>query len=140
MKLTKLADYAVRAVVHLASVDTGAVATTVDIAEANAIPGPFLAKVMQALARGGLVHAHRGKGGGFSLLKNPHNISIRDIVEAVEGPIILNRCVMRNQLCERDVFCGAHPVWIEAQEALVNVLDSYSVAHMAERQKANLTK
>lgn len=140
MKLTRLADYAVRAVIHLATKDVGELATTAEIAEKQAIPQSFLAKVMQALSRAGIVIAHRGKTGGFSLMDRAENVTIRQIVEAVEGPIILNRCLSWQGECDRDVFCGAHPIWREAQEALVKVLDSYSAADMAEKQLANLKR
>ena len=140
MKLTRLADYAVRAVIHLATKDEKELATIAEIAESQAIPQSFLAKVMQALSRAGIVRAHRGKTGGFSLMERAEHITVRNIVEAVEGPIILNRCLARQGECERDVFCGAHPVWREAQEALVKVLDSYSAADMAGKQLDNLER
>jgi len=140
MKLTRLADYAVRAVVHLAAKKNGEIATIAEIAERQEIPSSFLAKVMQSLSRGGIVKAHRGKTGGFTLLDAPENVTIRMIVEAVEGPIILNRCLARPGECSRDVFCGAHPVWREAQSALFSVLDKYTAAEMAKQQLANLEK
>ena len=140
MKLTRLADYAVRAVIHLAAKEAGELATISEIAEKQAIPQSFLAKVMQALTRGGIVRAHRGKTGGFSLFNRAEDVTIRQVVEAVEGPIILNRCLSRQGECERDIFCGAHPVWREAQEALTKVLDSYSAADMAKSQLSNLKR
>ena len=140
MKLTKLADYAVRAVIHLAAKEMGELATITEIAETQSIPRSFLAKVMQALSRAGIVRTHRGKTGGFSLVEKPQDITIRQIVEAVEGPIILNRCLVRQGECDRDIFCGAHPVWREAQEALVAVLDSYTAADMAKKQLAKLKR
>lgn len=140
MKLTRLADYAVRAVIHLATKEVGELATIAEIAERQSIPQSFLAKVMQALTRGGIVRAHRGKTGGFSLFNKAEDVTIRQVVEAVEGPLILNRCLLRQGECDRDIFCGAHPVWLEAQEALVKVLDSYSAADMAEKQLSNLKR
>lgn len=140
MKLTRLADYAVRAIIHLAAKEAGDLATTAEIAEKQSIPQSFLAKVMQALTRAGVVRAHRGKTGGFSLMDRAEDVTIRRIIEAVEGPIILNRCLTREGECDRDVFCGAHPVWREAQEALVKVLESYSAADMAKKQLANLKR
>lgn len=140
MKLTKLADYAVRAVVHLGGKKPGELATTDEISVANMIPRAFLAKVMQALCKGGLVVAHRGKSGGFALAKDGKDITVRQIVESVEGPIQLNRCLVMTALCERDAFCGAHSVWREAQDALLGVLDKHNVADIAKKQAENLTK
>ncbi|MDH3974291.1 MAG: Rrf2 family transcriptional regulator [Deltaproteobacteria bacterium] len=140
MKLTRLADYAVRAIVHLATKKEGEMATIAEIAESQGIPSSFLAKVMQALSRGGIVRAHRGKSGGFSLVDEPEKVTIRMIVEAVEGPINLNRCLTKPGECDRDTFCGAHPVWREAQEALFSVLDKYTAAEMAKSQLENIKK
>ena len=140
MKLTRLADYAVRAIVHLATKKDGEMTTIAEIAEHQGIPSSFLAKVMQALSRGGIVRAHRGKSGGFSLVDEPENITIRMVVEAVEGPINLNRCLTKPGECDRDTFCGAHPVWREAQNALFTVLDKYTAAEMAKNQLSNIRK
>ncbi|MBE9536671.1 MAG: Rrf2 family transcriptional regulator [Proteobacteria bacterium] len=140
MKLTKLADYAVRAVVHLGGKKPGELATTEEIAGANMIPRAFLAKVMQALCKGGLVVGHRGKSGGFALARAGKEITVRQIVEAVEGPIQLNRCLVMTALCERDAYCGAHGVWREAQDAILKVLDSHTVADMAKKQEENLKR
>jgi len=140
MKLTRLADYAVRAIVHLATKSDGEMTTIAEIAERQGIPASFLAKVMQALSRGGIVNAHRGKSGGFSLVDAPENVTIRMIVEAVEGPINLNRCLLKPGECDRDFFCGAHPVWREAQDALFAVLDKYTAAEMAKSQIENIRK
>jgi len=140
MKLTRLADYAVRAIVHLATKRDGQMTTIAEIAKYQGIPSSFLAKVMQALSRGGIVRAHRGKTGGFSLINEPEQITIRMIVEAVEGPINLNRCLTKPGECERDTFCGAHPVWREAQNALFSVLDKYTAAEMAKNQLDNIKK
>jgi len=140
MKLTRLADYAVRAVIHLASKQNKEKATISEIAKEQNIPQSFLAKVMQNLTRGGLVIAHRGKMGGFYLAKDAKEITIRTVVEVVEGPIILNRCLIKPGECERDVFCSAHTVWIEAQEALAEVLDRYSMEDLLKMQRKNLMK
>ncbi len=140
MKLTKLGDYAVRGVVHLAMKEPGETATLHDISSAEHIPPSFFAKVMQSLARGGIVVAHRGIKGGYSLARSAEEITVRDIVEAVEGPIILNRCLVREGECDRDLYCGAHAVWWEAQDALVAVLDRHTAKMLAERQKKQIKK
>lgn len=140
MKLTKLGDYAVRGVVHLATMENGKTATLNEISSAENIPSSFFAKVMQSLARAGLVNAHRGIKGGYSLAKNADEITVRAIVEAVEGPILLNRCLGGKNDCDRDYFCGTHPVWREAQKALFKVLDSYTAKNLADLQKKSARK
>ena len=140
MKLTRLGDYAVRGVIHLAMKREGEIATSAEIAAEQNIPHSFLVKVMQSLCRSGLVKVFRGKNGGFTLAMDAKEITIRNVIEAVEGPIYLNRCLVREGECPRDSFCSAHRVWIEAQEALVRVLDSYSVADLAVKQSENLKR
>ncbi len=140
MMLTRLGDYAVRAVIHLALKGKGNLATLTDIAVSEDIPRSFLAKVMQVLCKAGLVKALRGKNGGFALAMNASEITIKDVVEAVEGPITLNLCLRRKEECDRDMFCAVHPVWQEAQDALLNVLDKYTIEALAQRQKKNLSR
>ncbi len=135
MRLNRMADYAVRAVICIASKKKGAVTPTAVIAEEQGIPPSFLAKVMQNLSRGGIVKVHRGKSGGFSLSGEADSITTKNIIEAVEGPIILNRCLDSPSDCNRDSFCGAHSIWIEAQAALIKVLDKYSIAELAEKER-----
>lgn len=140
MKLTRLGDYAVRGIVYLAMKEEGETATLSEISTAQSIPPSFFAKVMQSLARAGLVNAHRGIKGGYSLAQDAGEITVKTIVEAVEGPIILNSCLTRKGECERDEFCAAHPVWREAQAALVEVLEKYTAKALAENQKSTFEK
>jgi Rrf2 family protein len=135
MKLTMTGDYAVRALVYLATKKAGEISTTAGIAREQDIPPSFLAKVMQSLARTAIVKTRRGKAGGFSLVGDGSNISLLNVVEAVEGPIFLNRCLTKISDCNRDSFCPSHQVWKEAQSALINVLDKYTVLEIAGKQK-----
>ena len=138
MKLTMTGDYAVRAVVYLATKGMGEISTTAEIAEAQDIPPSFLAKVMQALNRAAIVKVHRGKSGGFSLAKDGGDITVLNVVEAVEGPVFLNRCLVKQGECTRDRVCQSHYVWKEAQAELVKVLDKYSVSELGMRLKKAL--
>lgn len=140
MKLTKLADYAVRAVVHLATKKDGEVATIAEIAKNQIIPISFLAKVMQALSRGGIARGTRGKLGGFYLIDQPKDITVRMIIEAVEGPIILNRCLRKSNECDRVSFCGTHSLWLKAQSTLYAVLDECTAAEMAKEQTFKISR
>lgn len=140
MTLTRLGDYAVRAVIHLALKGNGELATLTDIAVSENIPRSFLAKVMQVLCKAGLVKAYRGKNGGFALALNASEITIKNVVEAVEGPMTLNICLRRKGECERDVFCAAHPVWQEAQDALASILDKYTIETLAKKQKTQVDR
>ena len=133
MRLTRAADYAVRVMVHLATLPPERRAFLPELARATATPESFLSKVMQALARADLISSRRGKAGGFAILQRGRDATMREVIEAIDGPICLNACLNGSQDCERSSWCAAHPVWARAQRALVDVLMSVTVSSMASR-------
>jgi Rrf2 family protein len=133
MQLTRAADYAVRVMVHLATLPLEKRAFLPDLAVATAAPESFLSKVMQALARAGLITSRRGKAGGFAILPRGREATMREVIEAVDGPICLNVCLNRARDCERKSWCPAHPVWARAQRAMIDVLMSVTVSAMASK-------
>ena len=96
MQITRQADYAVRAVYHLSQLEPGERAATSQIAEEQQIPPSFLAKIVSQLSIAGLLQTSRGARGGVSLAKSPEEISLLEVVEAIDGPILLNVCVTGN--------------------------------------------
>ena len=132
MELTRKGEYAIRGIIYLARKPEGQVALISEIAEATLVPQTFLAKIFQSFARQGLVNSFRGTGGGFTLGRPASLITLRDIVEAVEGPIIPNRCLVRKGACERDDICSVHQVWKKVQEEVVQILDSVTIRELAE--------
>jgi len=130
MQLTLKGDYAVRVVLDLAAHRGGRV-TTRDLGRRTDVPPAFLSKIVQALAHAGLLRTQRGAAGGVALLRAPETISLRQVIEAVEGPIRLNRCLVRRGLCPRDRTCPVHPVWVRIQAALLRELDAVRFAQLA---------
>lgn len=128
MQLTRGGDYAVRIMTHLASVPGGAIVPRRQIQERGDVPPAHLAKLIQALGRAKLVTTFRGAGGGVRLAVRPEEINLRQVIEAVEGPIHLNRCLVRPGACPRDRFCTAHPVWRRIQEVLIRELEAVTMA------------
>jgi Rrf2 family protein len=124
LQLTKQGDYAIRTILELASRPPDTVVPVREIAERQEIPLPFLNKIVQVLARTGVVLTIRGNQGGVRLLLPPEKITLRQIVEAIEGPIALNQCLLGQGVCSRDNFCRVHQVWMEAQEALLSRLEA----------------
>jgi Rrf2 family protein len=108
--------------------------STASISEAESIPLPFLTKVISRLATAGLVTTSRGMGGGVSLARPPEEITLLQVVEAVDGPIVLNHCLLRSGTCEHEPNCAAHDVWSEIQDGLVRELDSVTMKALADRQ------
>ena len=131
MQLTREGDYAVRVLVDLAGRRPGEVVRTDDLTLVTGVPRAYLAKIIQALVRAGLVQTRQGPRGGVSLLRDPGTITLRQMVEAVEGPIRLNRCLVRAGECPRDLFCAAHPVWARIQTVLIRELEAVTAKELA---------
>ena len=131
MQLTRAADYAVRVMIHLATLPEGQRTSLPSLSEATAAPSSFLSKVLQALTRADLVSSRRGQQGGFAILERGRRASLRTVIEAIDGPIYLNVCMNRGRSCDRKPFCPAHPVWQKAQAAMMEVLNAAIVAELA---------
>ncbi len=136
MRLTREGDYAVRVVVDLAGRPRGDVVRTEDLTLTTGVPRAYLAKIIQALARANLVRTRQGPGGGVQLGQDPAGITLRRMVEAVEGPIHLNRCLVRAGECPRDAFCAVHPVWARIQAVLIRELEAVTARDLAEATAA----
>ena len=132
LQLTRDGEYAVRAVLFLASQPLGKISLISEISKAQDVPKSYLAKIMQHLVKVGLVNSRRGAKGGFFLARPADRITLRQTIEAVEGPIYLNVCLIRKGECPRDEICPVHPVWREAQEKLFSVLESKTMAQLAK--------
>lgn len=123
MQITRQADYAVRAVYYLARLGLEHRAATSQIAEEQRIPPSFLAKIVSQLSVAGLLKTSRGARGGVSLARSPVQISLLQVVEAIDGPILLNECVADNgNPCVFKDECLLRPVWCDAQVELVDRL------------------
>lgn len=130
MQITRQADYAVRAVLHLARVGNAERSATSTIAKEQNIPPSFLAKIISQLSIAGLLHTSRGARGGVTLARDPKEITLLEVVEAIDGPIQLNECVGNNGACTFDESCPIKPVWCDAQDELVGRLRSTNFAQM----------
>jgi len=131
MQLTRAADYAVRVMIFLAALPPAGRASLPSIVEATGAPDSFLSKVLQGLTRVQLITSRRGPTGGFEITPIGRRASMRDVVEAVDGPISLNVCLSERRSCQRKSWCPAHPVWVRAQEALLGVLSTAMIAELA---------
>ena len=131
MQLTRAADYAVRVMVHLASPEHRRVSLG-GLAQATGAPESFLSKVLQALTRARLIESQRGQAGGFEISARGSGASMRDVIEAIDGPIRLNICLNSGKTCARKHWCPAHPVWVEAQQAMLDVLERASISELAD--------
>lgn len=135
MKLTRGGEYGIRGVLYLAQQNDGKVSMLSAIAKAQDVPPRFLAKIFQALAKGGVVKSHRGAKGGFSLARPASEITIKDVIEAIEGPIHLNVCLIGEGECVRDKICPVHAIWEEAQDRMMGVLGQANFADLAKAER-----
>ncbi|NOH00936.1 MAG: Rrf2 family transcriptional regulator [Chloroflexi bacterium] len=134
MQITRQADYAVRAVLHLARNGEQRTATSL-IAEEQRIPPSFLAKIISQLSIAGLLHTSRGARGGVTLARHPKEITLLEVIEAIDGPIQLNECVGDTSACSFDENCPLRPVWCEAQEDLVRRLKGTNFADVVAKKQ-----
>jgi Rrf2 family protein len=123
--------YALQALVHLAGREGGGPALLRDVAEAEGIPPSFLAKIMQQLARKGLLRSAKGPGGGFTLNRPAGKVSVREVVEAVDGLDAVELCCMRLEACDSDSPCPLHEAWKEVQERIVLLLEGTTLEDLA---------
>ena len=137
MNISRKSRYAVRALTELArreETQPGKPVRLGDIAESRDMPLQFLEQVFAALRRGGVVRSRRGAAGGYSLAHPAAEISVLEVVAALDGVPSPAECTQG--LCERIDGCGASSVWIEAQQALEKVLGGTTIGDLLAREDA----
>ncbi|AEF95057.1 transcriptional regulator, BadM/Rrf2 family [Desulfotomaculum nigrificans CO-1-SRB] len=127
MRLNQATDYAFRAVLYLSRLPAGEVIEAKTIAEDEQIPIRFLLKILRLLSQSGIVESLRGVSGGYKLAKKPKEITMKDVVEAVEGPIEVNRCLIHPAECNKNGtgFCPLHKALFSIRQVLNRELASY---------------
>jgi Rrf2 family protein len=137
MQITRQADYAVRAVLYLARLGISERAATSTVAQEQRIPPSFLAKIISQLSIAGLLHTSRGARGGVTLAREPKEISLLEVIEAIDGPIQLNECVGEGGICSFEDDCPLRPVWCDAQDELVVRLRGTNFQYLLDKSKAS---
>ncbi len=136
-RLSKAAEYSIRGLLHLSiHYSEDKLCDIEEIAKSTDTPPAYLAKLLQLLVRKGFVRSFKGQKGGFSLARHPKDIKLLDVIEAMEGPIFLNYCLIYEGYCERDKHCPVHDVWGGAQKVLVDYLSGCSFEQLAIDAKA----
>ncbi len=137
MKLTRASDYAIRGVVYMSMQPQGSIVVIPEVAREMDVPVGFLARIFQSLSRAGIVISHRGKKGGYSMARKPEEVTLRDVVEAVEGDIKLNICLDGYNACDRMSFCPVRKELANVQNDLVTSLGKTNFADLAVQEKAH---
>jgi Rrf2 family protein len=134
MRLTRAGEYAIRCVLYLSALDREEAVSRREICEAMGIPHHFLGKIAQELSKAGLLAISQGARGGYRLGRAPNDISLLEVLEAVEGEIILNDCLESRTACARALTCSVHPIWAQARDKLRKSLAEVSFASLAEKE------
>ena len=135
MQLTLTGEYAIRAMIHLASGKDESIFRISEISDVNNIPEKFLRKIIPQLSSVGLIQSQRGNGGGIKLGKPALEITPLEIIEAVEGEMALNKCLIDKAFCSNDRWCAVHTLWCDAQKKLRIILSSKSIADLARENE-----
>ena len=129
--LGRRGDYAVRAMIDVARHWEQGRRKTRQIAAAMDIPTKFLTLILAELAGAGFLNGRQGPAGGYTLTRPPEDISLREVVEAAEGPVALDTCVLSGGPCDWVEACPIHDTWSEAQAAFKTRLDATTLADLA---------
>jgi Rrf2 family protein len=133
--LTNKGKYGLKAMVHLAGLEPGALAQVADIAEANSISKKFLDHILTELRHAGLVYSKKGKGGGYALTRPAHEIRVGAIVRVLDGPLAPIPCASVTAFrpcddCGDLKTCAVRRIMVEARNAIANVLDNRTLAEL----------
>lgn len=143
MIYSRASEYAIRAFMHLAQAPDGRFVMVKQIAERENIPAHFLAKILQQLARKGLLRSSKGPNGGFALRHAPSEISLLHIVEALDGLGDFEKCVSGLAECSDDTPCPMHDAWKELRSRIMEYLERTTIADLVkalEEKRKSLEK
>ncbi|MCL6478898.1 MAG: Rrf2 family transcriptional regulator [Peptococcaceae bacterium] len=128
MRLNQATDYAFRAVLYLSRLPRGQVAEAKLIAGEERIPTRFLLKILRLLTHAGIVESYRGISGGYALARPPAEITMLDVIEAIEGPIKINRCMISPEECSKHFSskCPIHHALFSVQHCMAEQFSKYN--------------
>jgi Rrf2 family protein len=132
LKLTKKADYGLMAMKHLAEhADSGACSAK-DVADAYGIPQEALAKILQRLAKAGLLHSQHGINGGYTLARDPRSISAFEVIQAIDGPLFITSCITVRGECDQTDRCTIREPLRKVNQSIEDVLKKIKISQMKE--------
>ncbi len=132
LKLSKKADYGLIALKHLAMHTSKGAYSAADIAEIYGISTPLMAKVLQKLAKGGLVAARHGSSGGYTLARDAAQITALEAISAIDGPLFITSCVTRHGDCYQSTTCTVREPLRRVNESILEVLNKVTISQMAD--------
>ena len=130
LRITKQTDYGIVLLTHLAN-DRERLVNAADLAEETSLPQPMVAKIMKLLARAGILESHRGVNGGYCFAEDPEDLSVAQVINALEGRIAITECTDDTDgLCPQESVCAVRSNWNRINLAIQDALDSISLAEM----------
>jgi Rrf2 family iron-sulfur cluster assembly transcriptional regulator len=130
-KISRKTEYAIRGMIYLAKQPRDQFVMIKEITKATKTSPVFLAKIFQGLSNANLVVSSRGAVGGFKLSRKPEHITLRDILEVTEGPVIMNLCVIDNRSCGFSKTCSAHVAWKRLRNSMNGILEDVTLKEIA---------
>ncbi len=140
MQITRSGEYGLKGLVFLARQPPERLVLVSEVSKEERIPETFLAKIFQRLSKAGLLRSSRGAKGGFALKKPAGLITMREVIEAIDGPIALSPCLRKKGECDEEELCPIYPVWSKAQRELFQVLDNTTVEDLVRQMVRNERK
>jgi Rrf2 family protein len=137
LKLTKKADYGLMAMKHLAEHAAEGACSAKDVAESYGIPPEALAKILQRLAKAGLLHSQHGINGGYTLARDAHEISAYEVIRAIDGPLFITACITVRGECDQTERCTIREPLRKVNQSIEDVLKSIKIAEMTEGNDAS---
>jgi len=132
LKLSKKSDYGLIALKHLATHGDDTSCSAADIAALYNISAPLLAKVLQKLARKGLVVARHGSSGGYTLARNPSEITALEVISAIDGPLFITNCMKETGECFQTATCTVREPLRRVNDSIRQVLNTVTILHLTE--------
>lgn len=137
-QLTSRGNYGVLAVFYIAKQAKREFISIDEITENTEIPKPYLSKILQNLCRGGILLSKRGTGGGFALSRRPDQISLREVIEIIEGKIYIVNCLLAPSQCGRAETCPISPVWVKVQDFILEIMASITISDIINEGKKQI--
>ncbi len=132
MQILSATEGAIRTVLYLALEGDQRTISSQEICRTQEITPAFLIKVTRPLVRKGILCSTRGVGGGFALARPPDHITLLEIVETIQGPLVFNDCLQSPGTCDRDMNCPVHPVWKQIRRNTENILAGWSLTDLVK--------
>lgn len=136
LRLTKKADYGLMALKYLAEQADGSARSAKDVAEAYHIPPHLLAKILQTLARSGLLVSHAGTNGGYALSRDSKQISAFEVIRAIDGPLFITSCITIHGSCDLAGHCTIKEPLRKVNESIKDLLSAISISDLVEAPDA----